>query len=87
MSSSVVRDLRDTRYINSCGGSGMGLQGPKGDPGPQGPPGPAGAPGGLPGRDGQIRFTGQGPPPPVIAGAQPGDTYLDVESGIIYRLE
>lgn len=45
----------------------------------QGPPGP-------PGHPGQIRYTGLGPPPAVIVGAEPGDTYLDLDTGDIYKL-
>ena len=45
----------------------------------QGPPGP-------PGHPGQIRYTGLGPPPTVIVGAEPGDTYLDLNTGDIYKL-
>ena len=45
----------------------------------QGPPGP-------PGHPGQIRYTGLGPPPAVIVGAEPGDTYLDLNTGDIYKL-
>ena len=37
------------------------------------------------GRDGQMRFTGHGPPG-VIVGAQPLDTYLDLDTGDIYKL-
>jgi hypothetical protein len=32
-------------------------------------------------------FQGEGPPPENIAGAGPGDTYLDTISGDIYELE
>lgn len=45
----------------------------------QGPPGP-------PGHPGQIRFTGHGPPPMVIVGAEPGDTYLDLDTGNVFKL-
>ena len=41
---------------------------------------------GPPGKDGQIRFTGTGPPPVVIVGASPGDTYLDIVSGDVFKL-
>ena len=51
------------------------------DIGPIAIPGPAGAPG----KDGQIRYTGHGAPG-VILGAEPGDTYLDLLSGEIYKL-
>lgn len=43
-------------------------------------------PTGVPGKDGQIRFTGAGAPPALIVGASPGDTYLDTETGHIYTL-
>lgn len=39
------------------------------------------------GKDGQIRFTGNGAPPTVIVGAAPGDTYMDLLTGDIYKLE
>lgn len=42
-------------------------------------------PAGLPGKDGQIRYTGHGTPS-VIVGAEPGDTYLDLLTGVIYKL-
>ncbi|WP_353251260.1 hypothetical protein [Salinisphaera sp. T31B1] len=48
-------------------------------PGAPGPQGPAGDPG-------QIRFTGRGAPG-TIQGASPNDTYLDLDSGTIYKLE
>lgn len=38
------------------------------------------------GKDGQIRFTGNGPPPAVIIGSEPGDTYLDLITGDTYKL-
>ena len=50
--------------------------------GEAGPPGPPGAPG----KDGQIRFTGRGAPPAVVVGAEPGDTYLDLDTGNIFKL-
>lgn len=37
------------------------------------------------GKDGQIRYTGTGEPG-LIVGAEPGDTYLDVLTGTIYKL-
>lgn len=40
---------------------------------------------GLKGKDGQIRYTGSGPPGTII-GASPDDTYLDLDSGNIYKL-
>ena len=51
------------------GGDGSGI------PGPTGPPG----------KDGQIRFTGIGPPG-VIVGAEPQDTYTDLATGDVYKL-
>lgn len=38
------------------------------------------------GKDGQIRFTGNGPPPAVIVGSEPGDIYLDLMAGDTYKL-
>ena len=38
------------------------------------------------GKDGQIRFTGNGPPPAVIVGSEPGDIYLDLITGDTYKL-
>lgn len=32
-------------------------------------------------------FTGEGPPPPVIPGAGPGDMYIDTSTGWLYRLQ
>ena len=62
--------------------STRGPQGPKGDPGEDahmiGPPGP-------PGKDGQIRFTGYGPPGTIV-GSEPGDTYMDLATGDVYKL-
>lgn len=40
---------------------------------------------GPPGKDGQIRFTGHGPPGTIV-GAEPGDTYMDLNTGDIYKL-
>ena len=42
-------------------------------------------PAGRDGKDGQIRFTGHGAPG-VLVGAEPGDTYLDLLTGEIYKL-
>lgn len=72
----------------------QGGKGDKGDTGEQGNIGPSGGPigpdgpqgiQGIQGKDGQIRFTGNGDPGTII-GASPGDTYLDMDSGIIYKL-
>ena len=38
------------------------------------------------GKDGQIRFTGNGPPPAVIVGSEPGDSYLDLITGDTFKL-
>lgn len=43
-------------------------------------------PTGVPGKDGQIRYTGYGAPPTVILGAEPNDVYLDLNTGDIYKL-
>ena len=60
----------------------VGPQGEKGEPGDAtGIPGPKGDPG----KDGQIRYTGHGPPG-IIVGANPNDTYLDLDTGDIYKL-
>ena len=50
-------------------------------------PGPAGQDGkdGVDGKDGQPRFWGEGEPG-VIIGAEPGDLYLDITTGTMYRL-
>ena len=40
---------------------------------------------GPPGAPGQIRFTGHGAPGTII-GAEPGDTYLDLDTGDLYKL-
>lgn len=48
--------------------------------------GPVQGPPGARGKDGQIRFTGHGAPPTVIVGSEPGDTYLDLDTGDIYKL-
>ena len=48
--------------------------------------GPVQGPTGEKGKDGQIRFTGHGPPPAVIFGANPLDTYMDMDTGAIYKL-
>lgn len=47
--------------------------------------GPVQGPQGERGKDGQIRYTGHGVPG-VILGAEPGDTYLDLLTGEIYKL-
>ena len=49
--------------------------------------GPVQGPTGEKGKDGQIRFTGHGAPPAVIVGASPGDTYMDLDTGDIYKLQ
>ena len=46
---------------------------------------PYGGINGADGKDGQIRFTGYGAPVTVI-GSQPNDTYLDLNTGDIYKL-
>lgn len=85
-STAVVVDRPSTvaaieeRTTATVGVNSPGVQGPPGGPaGPQGPQGERG-------KDGQIRFTGNGPPPTVIVGAQPGDTYMDLVTGDVYKL-
>lgn len=71
-----------------------GAQGPAGRDGvqgPQGPIGPEGAQGdqgptGPAGPRGSKWFTGAGTPT-SIAGALPGDMYLDTSTGVVYRLD
>lgn len=46
--------------------------------GPQGPPGPR--------HPGPVLWPGQGAPPEVIAGARPGDKWIDVNTGDTYVL-
>ena len=46
--------------------------------GATGPQGPAGVPG-------QIRFTGHGAPGTIV-GANPDDTYADLDTGTVYKL-
>lgn len=50
--------------------------------GPQGPEGPRGFDGTF---GGTAWFTGNGPPETVI-GSKPGDHYIDVDTGIVYKL-
>lgn len=59
-----------------------GSQGPPGPMGPQGPEGPRGFDGTF---GGTAWFSGNGPPETVI-GSKPGDYYIDVESGLVYKL-
>ena len=56
-----------------------GPAGPRGPAGPQGEPGPASS--------GPVMWTGQGTPPDVIPGSEPGDTWLDTTTGDVYELE
>lgn len=56
-----------------------GPAGPRGPQGPKGEPGPASA--------GPVMWHGQGTPPDYIPGSKPGDTWLDVTTGLIYELE
>lgn len=81
----VVRETKTERHTVNV----PGPQGPPGDIGPQGPPGQdnTGIPGppGPAGKDGQIRFTGYGPPSTIV-GSEPGDTYMDLATGDVYKL-
>ena len=63
-----------------------GPQGPKGDKGDPGEDAQMVGPPGPPGKDGQIRFTGMGPPGTIV-GSSPGDTYMDLATGDVYKLE
>ncbi len=75
----VTQEATGTTVTVFEGGLGpQGPLGPEGPPGPSGDAGPQGAPG-------QPRWTGQGPPG-VVIGASPGDEYLDVLTGDVYRL-
>lgn len=65
-----VTAWNDLAYANT--GDGTGGVGPKGDKGDPGAPG-------------QIRFTGHGAPGTII-GANPGDTYMDLDTGDLYKL-
>lgn len=54
-------------------------------PGPPGPQGQQGEQG--PEGDNVVGwFAGEGPPPPVIEGAGPGDMYIDTLDGRLYQL-
>lgn len=55
------------------GGDGEVIQGPAGPRGSRGP-------------RGHVQYTGNGPPPAVITGAEVGETYVDLTTGIIYEL-
>jgi len=83
--------IADDEYSVVSFSQGTGAQGPAGDTGPAGAdstvPGPKGDTGdtGSDGRDGQIRFTGSGPPATIV-GSSPNDTYLDFNSGDVYKL-
>lgn len=57
----------------------------RGETGAQGPQGIQGIQGER-GDDGQIRYTGVGPPPSIVIGAHPNDTYMDLVSGDVYKL-
>lgn len=59
------------------------LPGLPGPPGPQGPAGPAGEDG--PPGDGPSWWFGHGPPG-LVPGSQPGDRYLDEDTGLVYVL-
>jgi len=68
----------------------QGPAGPQGEVGPQGPQGPTGAEGaqgpqGPAGARGTKWFTGAGVPG-TLTDQQPGDLYLDITTGDVYRL-
>lgn len=73
---------------NSITVSSAGAPGPQGGLGPMGPMGPTGPQGytGTPGTAGQPRWSGVGPPGTIV-GANPGDSYLDTDTGDIYLLQ
>ena len=53
-------------------------------PGPQGPEGPVGPMG----PSGDFTWQGHGPPDPSqLPGSKPGDDYIDVDTGDVYRLD
>lgn len=66
----------DTRVIVALTPGPSGGQGPAGPPGPQGPPGDG---------DTVAWHFGSGPPGTIV-GASPGDVYMDVDNGTLYRL-
>ena len=74
----IVQQCRSVS-VTVVGVPGCSSGGGGGEAGPPGPPG-------APGKDGQIRFTGRGAPPAVVVGAEPGDTYLDLDTGNIFKL-
>lgn len=67
--------LADVNNRLTSGGGGIGPKGDKGDPGTDG----------IDGDDGQIRFTGHGVPGTIV-GSSPNDTYLDLDTGDVYKL-
>ena len=69
-------DKGDTGTTGPAGGAGA--QGPKGDPGATGEQGPQGA-------RGSMWWTGAGAPS-GITGSEPGDMYLDTQTGTVYQL-
>src|SRR5690606_33543587 len=58
-----------------------GEKGDQGPVGPQGPPGPQG-PQGIPGKDGAVIHSGDGPPPESLGAV--GDMYLDKTNAMLY---
>lgn len=77
----ITRDRTKTTTMDVGKVGPPGPKGPPGDPGGGTTPGPPGPPG----KDGQIRFTGHGPPGTIV-GAEPGDTYMDLLTGDLYKL-
>lgn len=82
LNASRVDTLDADTIIGAIRATGTGPQGPKGPTGDAGAPGPAG-PQGIPGARGQWFQGPDSPPPANLAGALPGDFYLDlVDPGI-----
>jgi hypothetical protein len=90
----TLEQITDGGSILSVESGPRGPQGPPGTPGPPGPTGPIGpigpsggpvGPMGPAGAPGEKWWTGSGPPPGLIAGAQPGDWYLNKTNGDVYE--
>ena len=84
-SSPVYMDLGGEPYERVIAYPAVGLPGRDGKDGKPGERGPMGPPG--PASSGPALFTGQGAPPEFVAGARPGDGWLDTLTGNTYILE
>lgn len=78
--------VQETESVDRITDLEQGVVGPAGPEGPVGEKGDTGDPGGPPGPPGQPRYSGYGPPG-LIIGSSPGDEYIDLLTGDIYRLE